>query len=71
MPKMEECLINVDLANALRAVVEAMRLRVPGGDISFRCPECRCPVKPHDAGATTAAHFEHLERNKACSLSDV
>lgn len=71
MPKMQECLISIDLANALRAVVDAMHLHVPNGDAGFKCPECHQPVKAFDAGSTTSAHFEHLERNPACTLSDV
>ena len=47
---MKEALIDISLANALRAVVDAMELRVPEGNLGFRCPECRQPVKPHKDG---------------------
>jgi hypothetical protein len=70
MPKMTECMIGVDLANAIREVADALGLRVPKGKLGFRCTECRRPVKPMVSGGTTA-HFEHLKRNKDCSLSHV
>ena len=69
MPKMEECVIGVDLANAIRKVADALGLKVPQGKLGFRCTECRQPVKPMVAGGTSA-HFEHLKRNKDCSRSD-
>jgi hypothetical protein len=70
MPQSEECLISIDLANALRAVVESMGLKVPRGDVAFRCPKCFQPVKPMDAGrgGVPAAHFEHLDWNADCPL---
>lgn len=67
MPKIERCLISIELANALRGVVDALDLKVPAGDLGFLCPNCQKPVKPH-GGASP--HFEHLERNPACTLSD-
>ena len=73
MPKMEECLIDINLALALRGLAEAMNLDVPEGKIGFLCPNpnCRGPVNPHKAGGGHAAHFEHLARNPTCPLSDV
>jgi hypothetical protein len=70
MPKMEECLIHVDLANALRELVD--KINEPAeGFIGPSCPECHKPVKPMKARTTgVAAHFEHLLRNPQCSLSD-
>jgi len=71
MPKMEECLIHVDLANALREVVDKMSLKPAEGFIGLSCPECHKPVKPMREGVNgAAAHFEHLVRNPQCSLSD-
>jgi len=37
-----------------------------------RCVECHEPVKAHRQGKSgkPAAHFEHFDRNSACSLSD-
>ena len=71
MPRMEECLIHIDLANSLKQVVDSMGLKPSEGFIGFSCPECHGPVKAMQAGATGGApHFEHLTRNPQCSLSD-
>ena len=70
MPRAQECLIDVELANALRTLATAMGLSVPGGELGFRCKHCGDPVRPHKSSAKQAAHFEHLERNPACPLSD-
>lgn len=74
MPRLEECLINVDLALALRDTVRSMRLNPPRGNLQFRCPECNHPVKPHGEGAgpdgIDGPHFEHLPGYpKTCSRS--
>jgi competence CoiA-like predicted nuclease len=66
---MKECLISVDLANAIRSLVDVMKLKVPEGDLGFTCKECGKPVKPFQGGMQ-GPHFEHLERNDDCSLSD-
>lgn len=34
------------------------------------CIECGKPVRAHRNGPSVAAHFEHLERNPNCKLSD-
>jgi hypothetical protein len=70
MAKITECVIDIDLANAIRRMADALELKVPDGKLGFRCPECRQPVKSMIPGKT-AAHFEHLKRNKDCSLSHV
>ena len=70
MPRAQECVISIELANVLRALASAMGLDVPGGELGFRCRHCGEPVRPHKASATQAAHFEHLERNPGCPLSD-
>jgi hypothetical protein len=71
MPTMEECLIHVDLANALRELVDKMDLKPAHGFIGLTCPECRKPVKPMQGGLNgRATHFEHLARNPQCSLSE-
>ncbi|MEO5898105.1 MAG: hypothetical protein ABIS06_20645 [Vicinamibacterales bacterium] len=70
MPLAQECLITVDVANALRSLADAMGIAVPGGDLRFRCKHCGESVRPHKASAPQAAHFEHLQRNPACPLSD-
>ena len=36
----------------------------------FRCMECGNSVRPHNAGGSACAHFEHLSRNPNCGLSD-
>lgn len=68
MPKMTECLIGVDLANALGRVMNQLRLKK--GTVKFLCPDCRKSVKPHEASEGQAAHFEHLRRNPDCPRSD-
>jgi hypothetical protein len=71
MAKMEECLIHIDLANALKEVVDSMSLKPTEGFIGFSCPECHKSVKAMRVGTNGAApHFEHLARNPQCSLSD-
>jgi len=71
MPKSTECIIGIDLAIALRNLVDELHLEVPKGELQMRCTECGRPVKPHFASAEQAAHFEHLKRNAKCSLSHV
>jgi hypothetical protein len=73
MPKINECLIDVDLANAIREVADALKLKIPAGKLGFRCPnpKCRKPVKPMVAGGKQGPHFEHLKRNPKCDLSHV
>ena len=66
MPKIEQCLINVELALALKAMIEATGVAIPDGKFGLMCPECKRAVKPH---AGDSAHFEHLRRNSNCSLS--
>jgi hypothetical protein len=67
---MKTALIGIEFGNALRGVVDAMKLRVPEGDLGLMCPECGKPVKPFKDGMQ-GPHFEHMERNQSCSLSDV
>ncbi len=73
MVKIEECVIGVDLANAIREVADALGLKVPKGKLGFRCPnpKCRQAVKPMVSGGGHRAHFEHLKRNRNCELSHV
>jgi hypothetical protein len=68
--KNTECLIGVDLANALNQFVYTMKLQIKKRNIGFLCPECHRPVNPHLEGEDgQAAHFEHVKRNPNCSLS--
>ena len=52
-------------------IEEALLLRERSGRKSpdFRCAECRERVSAHKAGGGMVAHFEHLSRSPACSLS--
>lgn len=71
MPKMEECLIHIDLANALKEIVDKETQKRGEDMMGLSCPECHKPVTAMRAGANgEAAHFEHLARNPKCSLSD-
>jgi len=70
MPRATECVIGIDLANALKKLVEQLPVKVTEGDLGMRCTECGEPVTPHTS-KTESAHFEHLNRNPKCSLSDV
>jgi hypothetical protein len=69
VPRATDCLIGVDFAKKLKKLVEAMPVKVKEGDIGFRCKECGKPVRPFES-KTESAHFEHVARNKKCSLSD-
>ena len=69
MAKSRECLIGIDLANALNQFVHEMKLKIVKRDIGFRCPECFRPVDPHRAGKGEPAHFEHRIKNPSCSRS--
>jgi hypothetical protein len=68
MPRLTECLVSIDLANALRDLADSMKIDVPRGDLGMRCPKCHKPVKPHRGDSP---HFEHLARNPDCPVSDV
>jgi uncharacterized protein with PIN domain len=52
----------------LVTIEEAFRL----GDETFRCPECFGKVKRVSASENPpmAAHGEHFQRNRGCSLGD-
>ena len=65
---MKDCLITIQVANALRILIDSMDLDVPKGALGFRCPQCRAPVKPHQGGMQ-GPHFEHLKKNPGCPLS--
>lgn len=66
---MKECLIDIELALAIKRLANAMNLRGPLGQYGFSCRECRKPLKAH-ADGMQGPHFEHLDRNDECSLSD-
>jgi competence CoiA-like predicted nuclease len=64
MPLMTKCLVTIEHANEIQKALGDI------GDHRFLCPECKKPVIPHSAGGNQSAHFEHDERNPACTLSD-
>lgn len=57
--------IDVDEAIRLRQTAHANNHPMP----TFTCTECGRAVRPHRDGGHTPAHFEHLRRNRHCSLS--
>lgn len=69
MPRAKFCIYE----NSRLSAEEAVEIRDRAhrrGRLPFACEECGRPVRVHRASAHGAAHFEHLERNPACSLSD-
>jgi hypothetical protein len=72
MPKMETALADGKVVGINDALAEREHARPPNvGARQFSCTECGELVRPHKSGGHIAAHFEHLRRNQACSLSDV
>ncbi len=68
-PVMKECLVSIDLVNALKKLVDAMGAESSSEDTGMlRCPECRNPVKAFKGGAQ-GPHFEHWNNNDNCSFS--
>lgn len=67
MATMTSCVLNGTQID----VDSAIDMKDSGQTPDFRCTECREPVRPHKSGGHAAAHFEHLERNPACSQSHV
>jgi hypothetical protein len=68
MAKAKECLIDVSLALRSRDYLNRHGEKFGKGELI--CKECRRPVKPMGKSSAGAAHFEHLERNLDCRLSD-
>ncbi len=62
MTTIPDCLINADVAHALRTIVRALHLDIPKGHLGFLCPACKKRVKP------VGGHFEHLKANPKCPL---
>lgn len=63
--KLEQRKISVQEAIRLREIARTENRPVP----AFKCTECDRNVRPHQGGGHTPAHFEHLRRNRNCSLS--
>ena len=57
----------IGIAEAIRLRDDAIRDGTPRP--GFTCTACSKPVRPHKGGGHTPAHFEHLNRNKECTLS--
>jgi hypothetical protein len=71
MPRAGECRVNGELVGIDEAIMERDNARQVGqADPDWRCVQCGRPVRPHRASFHGASHFEHLERNPNCSLSD-
>ena len=71
MPRSTTCRLNerqIHIAKAIDLRDSARKRRVEIPD--FRYIECNKPVRPHKEGGYAAAHFEHMNRNPDCSLSD-
>lgn len=71
MARANECNSNGEVISVEKAL--EIRDAVPTGKrnlLSFQCVECGRAVRPHKAGGSGAAHFEHLSRNPECQLSD-
>lgn len=71
MPRAQESLLNgrlVGINDAIEDRDNARRIGQPFPD--WRCVQCGRPIRPHRASNHGAAHFEHLERNPNCPLSD-
>lgn len=66
MPRAQTCLLEVSVADA----ITLRELEVKKDLLKFRCVECGKAVRPFRASDDAAAHFEHVKRNPACTLSD-
>ena len=71
MPRAVDCELNGTRVSIDDALAIRDSRRRGGARADFRCSYCGEPVRPHRSGGHAAAHFEHLARNKACTLSDV
>ena len=76
MAKIEYSVVAGERVTVERAITlrdDARESNRPAPD--FRCPECDGSVRPHRAGRHEPdrypAHFEHLERDRNCSLSHI
>lgn len=67
MAKATECVLTVESALRLKNLLNQSGRPVLG---LFQCKHCGRRVTPHPKGRTTAAHFEHLERNIECPYSE-
>jgi ribosomal protein L32 len=71
MARSTTCYFGSGEGRRLVHIKEALALRSPKLPFRGECPECGETVRPHQAAKSgMSAHFEHLRRNKNCSLSD-
>ena len=57
--------VSIEFALKQRELAKKSKSLMP----KYLCVECGNLVRPHRAGEKNQAHFEHLNRNKKCSLS--
>ena len=71
MPRATTCVLNRQNTTVQRALdLREDARRHPAPKLDFRCIDCGMSVRPHKDGGGAEAHFEHLERNPNCPLSD-
>jgi hypothetical protein len=71
MTRAEKCIMEEKEITVEKALI--IRDAAPSGrrkSLGFSCIECGKAVRPHKAGGNGSAHFEHMERNPQCQLSD-
>ena len=71
MARANECnmageVITVERSLTIRDAAPSARRK----SLGFECIECGKAVRPQKAAGNGAAHFERLERNPQCQLSD-
>jgi len=68
MPAITEAIVKETRAEKIFMIDEALADR----GLNYLFPECRQLVRPHreSKDGQQAAHFEHLERNASCFLSN-
>ena len=72
MAKMTTCLVKGKVVGIAEALTDRDLARArKAAPSEYKCVECNNPVRPHKSGGQAGAHFEHLERNRACRLSDI
>jgi hypothetical protein len=64
--KTTECVLTIGGALRLRRLLRSLGQPVP----RFLCTFCKRPVRAESKGRNFAAHFEHLQRNIECPLSE-
>lgn len=72
MAKTTTCLVKGKVVGIAEAVTDRDLARArKAAPSEYKCVECNNPVRPHKSGGQAGAHFEHLERNRACRLRDI